>query len=110
MWPRLRAGDEAELTDRGARPIAEGDVVVARVLDKIVIHRVVGFAPDQVHLRGDNSAANDPPIRCHDVLGIVVRVRRQGAVLESAAWDRTPGGLALLALRIQERARRLCAQ
>ncbi len=110
MWPRLRAGDEAELTDRGARSIHEGDVVVARVLDKIVIHRVVGFTGDQVRLRGDSSAADDPLIPHENVLGIVARIRRRGAVLESAAWDRMPGGLALLALRVQERARRLCAQ
>ncbi len=110
MWPRLRAGDEAELTSRGARSIREGDVVVARVLEKIVIHRVAGLAEGQVRLRGDNSAADDPLIPRENVLGIVERIRRRGAVLESAAWDRMPGGLALLALRVQERARRLCLQ
>ncbi len=110
MWPRLRAGDEAELTYRDARSIREGDVVVARVLDKIVIHRVAGLAEDQVRLRGDNSAADDPLVPRENVLGIVVRIRRRGAILESAAWDRMPGGLALLALRVQERARRLCLQ
>jgi len=110
MWPRLRAGDEAELTRRNAPSLRRGEVVVARVLDKIVIHRVAGVAGEQVRLRGDNSAAEDPIIPLGNVLGVVGRVRRRGAVLESTAWDRMPGALALLALRIRERAFRFCLQ
>jgi hypothetical protein len=110
MWPRLRLGDEAELTDRSHRRIREGDVVVARVSDKLVIHRVVAVAEDRVLLRGDNAAAPDPPIPRENILGIVLRVRRGGAVLEAAAWDRRPGALRLLTMRIREGARLLCSR
>ncbi len=110
MWPCLRAGDEAEISGADHLGIREGDVVVARLLGRLVIHRVVSVGPDQILLRGDNAPAGDPPIRRDDILGRVTRVRRNDEVLEAGEWKQRPGPLRLFSLRILERARQLRAR
>ena len=103
MWPCLLEGDQAETQSAPERGLREGDVVVARVADGLVIHRVVGLSADHVLLRGDNAAQVDPPIHREHILGIVARVRRQGRVLEAEEWKRRPGALRLLSMRIRDR-------
>ena len=110
MWPCLRPGDEAEISSTEHRGIDEGDVVLARVVDRLVIHRVLAVRVDDVLLRGDNVAQGDPPIHRDHVLGVVMRVRREGEVLETEEWSRRPGPLRLLSMRICQRARLLRAR
>jgi hypothetical protein len=105
MWPRLRPGDEAELIDADASSIETGDVVVARISSALVIHRLLSVRGDHLLLRGDNSAAADPPIPREHLLGVVGRVRRRGAILDRVSWDRAPGLFSLIALRLRRRAR-----
>lgn len=106
MWPCLIEGDDAETKSADERGVREGDVVVARVADRLVIHRVVSARADHLLLRGDNAAQGDPPIARDQVLGVVARVRRNGQVLEPEEWNRRPGALRLLSMRVRKRLHR----
>jgi hypothetical protein len=67
-----------------------GEVVVARLLGTLVVHRVRGYDARGCVLRGDNSDGEDPLLPLSRVLGRVRRVRRGGAVLEAERWDVGP--------------------
>ncbi len=110
MWPSLREGDSAETQSVDERDLCEGDVAVARVADRLVIHRVLALREDVVLLRGDNAAQADPPIHRKQILGVVTRVRRDGRVLEPKEWKRRPGALRLLSMRIRDRLLRARSQ
>jgi signal peptidase I len=76
MDPALRDGDVV-LIERLQR-CQRGDVVVAKLDGRIVMHRVVSVDTDRVQLRGDNRVECDPPIALEDVIGRVTRVERDG--------------------------------
>jgi signal peptidase len=76
MEPALRDGDVV-LIERLER-CQRGDVVVAKLDGRIVMHRVVSVGADRVQLRGDNRVECDPPIALEDVIGRVTRVDREG--------------------------------
>jgi hypothetical protein len=89
MWPSLRSGDVA-----GVEPLAEaprpGEVVIARFAHALVAHRVRRCDADSCVLRGDNVAAEDPPLPRARLLGRVSLVRRGGEVLAPTGWDVGP--------------------
>jgi len=89
MWPSLRAGDVAcvEPLEGTPRP---GEVVLARLPEALVVHRVRRWDASGCVLRGDNSDAEDPPLPHSRVLGRVLRVRRGREVLEPGRWDVGP--------------------
>lgn len=61
MEPTLREGDRV-VSRAGGRPVAPGDVVVARRPDRpglLVVKRVVRREPDGWWLEGDNPAESD---------------------------------------------------
>ncbi len=91
MWPVLREGDEAALTGiTPLNPVAEGDVVVARMEDRLMVHRVVrllGEGDGTIVLRGDGAHAEDAPVPPAALLAKVHRVRRGGRVLLRHEWD-----------------------
>jgi phage repressor protein C with HTH and peptisase S24 domain len=89
MWPSLRAGDLACVEPLSGEPRA-GEVVLARLPDTLVVHRVRGSDARGWLLRGDNSDAEDPVLPLSRVLGRVRRVRRGGRVLEAERWDVGP--------------------
>jgi phage repressor protein C with HTH and peptisase S24 domain len=89
MWPSLRAGDVACVEPLTGEP-GPGEVVLARLADALVVHRVRRREASGYVLRGDNSDAEDPLLPPSRVLGRVRRVRRGGEVLEQGRWDRGP--------------------
>jgi signal peptidase I len=76
MHPTLRDGDVVLIEPLGR--CQRGDVVVAKLDGRIVMHRVVSVDADRVQLRGDNRVECDPPIALADVIGRVTRVERDG--------------------------------
>jgi signal peptidase I len=71
MLPTFFAGDRVLV-----QPIIEipklGEVLVAEVDGRLVIHRVIVVDASLVVLQGDNSPKPDPPIRIEQVVGVVV--------------------------------------
>ena len=89
MWPSLRAGDVACVEPLVGAP-SPGEVVLARLPEALVVHRVRRCDAGGCLLRGDNSDAEDPLLPASRVLGRVRRVRRGGEVLEQGRWDVGP--------------------
>jgi SOS-response transcriptional repressor LexA len=82
MHPALRGGDVVLIEPIGR--CERGDVVVAKLEGRIVMHRVVSVAADHVRLRGDNRIECDPPIALAEVIGRVTRVERDGREMRVA--------------------------
>lgn len=89
MWPSLRAGDVACVEPLAGEP-RPGEVVLARLPEALVVHRVLACDAGGCALRGDNSDGADPRVPVSQVLGLVRRVRRGGRVLEAGRWDVGP--------------------
>jgi signal peptidase I len=107
MWPTLRAGDEAALS-APMPPPSPGDVVVARVGDALVVHRLRRRDPGgALILRGDACLFDDGPVRPEALLAVVRRVRRGGRILLRHEWDRPWLWPLSAALRLRQRAQRL---
>jgi Peptidase S24-like len=77
MAPLMRPGGWA-LVDFGARNARIGDIVLADLGRRMVVHRLVAHprgAPEALLLKGDAERRTDPRIRVDDVYGIVRAVR-----------------------------------
>ena len=82
MWPLLRPGDVAlvaAIADGDGDPVREGEVVLVRVGEGLLAHRVIGRHEDgRLRLRGDFTLAEDPPVQVSAVLGRLTGVERAG--------------------------------
>ncbi len=89
MWPSLRSGDVA-CVEPLQEPPRPGQVVLARLGQALVVHRVRRWEGPRCVLLGDNARAEDPPLPWGRVLGRVGPVRRGGKVLGPERWDWGP--------------------
>ena len=97
MLPFLCGGEELEI--ERASSIRIGDIVIARVGDAYVLHRVVGMdRAGRIFLRGDAQTRREGPIEPGAVLGRFVHGRRlAGRRLAGIVWAATcPVGPMLL--------------
>lgn len=80
MHPALRSGDVVTLAPAKGRTLPVGAVVAAEDPGGagLVVHRVVGRSADGLLLRGDNAERADGTVAEAAVLGVVVRVERNG--------------------------------
>lgn len=77
MEPVLRPGGSA-LVDFGTRQAKVGDIVLADLGPRMVVHRLVAHprgAPGALLLKGDAERRTDPRIRADDIYGIVRAIR-----------------------------------
>jgi Peptidase S24-like len=77
MTPVIRPGGWA-LVDFGARHAEVGDIVLADLGTRMVVHRLVAHpraAPEALILKGDAERHTDPRVRAADTFGIVRAVR-----------------------------------
>jgi len=102
MWPTLRSGDRAGLS-YAFESVQRGNVVLARVSNALVIHRIVELGAGAVVLRGDNVVTSDPPVPLENVIAVVRQVKRGNRTLATAEWDRSPNPLVRFALRISRK-------
>ena len=83
------------------RPLKRGDVVLFRLGEKYVVHRVWKLAEGRVRTFGDNCWNPDPWIPAEQVLGLVVKYVRNGKTHRldtpaARAWGRMWMALHLL--------------
>lgn len=80
MCPALRDGDVVTIAPARGATVPIGAVVAAEVpaAGGLVLHRAVGRCGGGVLLRGDNAARPDGIVADAAVLGLVVRVEREG--------------------------------
>jgi len=79
MHPLVRSGDVVTIAPV-AGPVPVGAVVAAEVPGSggLVVHRVVGRRRGRLLLRGDNGARADGSVPESALIGVVVRVERDG--------------------------------
>jgi hypothetical protein len=80
MAPALWPGDIVTVQRRLFRDIVAGEIVVFRRKGRLVGHRMVRYVAtgDALVTRGDYCRIEDDPVSRHDILGVVVRIRRCG--------------------------------
>ena len=80
MRPLIRRGKDPVTIIPLDRPLHKGDVVLFRLGEKYIVHRVWKLAEGRVRTFGDNCWNPDPWIPESQVLGLVVKYRRDGKV------------------------------
>ena len=78
MRPRIRRGKDSVTIAPLDRPLEKGDVVLFRLGEKYIVHRVWKLAEGRVRTFGDNCWNPDPWIPEEQVLGLVVKYSRDG--------------------------------
>ncbi len=80
MAPTIQKGDELELED--ATELQIGDVVVYRLEQLFICHRIHGIEDHRLFLRGDATTGPYEEVTVHQVVGRVDRVLRDGKRLD----------------------------
>lgn len=80
MWPLVRSGDVVRVAPLSGLPRV-GDVVLAVVGERWVLHRVVGADDDTLTLRGDNAPRGGQQVERRRVVGRAVAVRKRAVWL-----------------------------
>lgn len=97
MFPLVRNGDVVRV-----QPVRDslriGDVVLAVIGGRWVLHRIVAVGPFGYTLRGDNRRAADPPVGRAAVVGVAAWSRRGGRRMP-LAWPRPLARAWILATR-----------
>ena len=84
MSPFIRDGDIVEL-EQARGPLSPGDVVLVQHReDRYVLHRIIAKLPDGWLVRGDCCSSPDGVVPDKDLLGVVVRVERDGRTVRMA--------------------------
>jgi hypothetical protein len=79
MTPFIRRGDLVTVRPRCDLRPSLGDVLVVAADSRwLTVHRHVGWAEGRIVPRGDSATAPDTAIPLASVLGVVIRVDRQG--------------------------------
>lgn len=114
MRPLIRRGKDPVTIIALDRPLAKGDVVLFRLGERYIVHRVWKLEDGRVRTFGDNCWNPDPWIPMTQVLGLVVKYSRNGKVhrldtQQARTWGRC--WMALHPLRIMYlRCRNLAAR
>lgn len=93
MRPLIRRGRDPVTIIPLTRQLQRGDVVLFRMGERYIVHRVWKLAEGRVRTFGDNCFAPEPWIPASQVLGLVVKYSREGRVHRldtpaARAWGR----------------------
>ena len=83
MTPAIRNGDNITLAPLGDIPIGRGYVLAFRHPERpqMLVHRVLRKKGDRFLIKGDNCFEADGWIPAENLLGLVMRVERQGKLV-----------------------------
>lgn len=93
MRPLIRRGKDPVTIIPLVRPLEKGDVVLFRLGERYIVHRVWKLEDGRVRTFGDNCWNPDPWIPENQVLGLVVKYARDGRghrldTPQARAWGR----------------------
>ena len=93
MRPLIRRGKDPVTIVPLERPLLKGDVVLFRLGERYIVHRVWKLEDGRVRTFGDNCWNPDPWIPENQVLGLVVKYARDGRghrldTPQARAWGR----------------------
>ncbi len=109
MHPALRSGDVVTVTPIDTYPVPIGAIVAAEAPGGggLVVHRVVGRSGTNLLLRGDNATHADGIVSEAAVIGVVVRVERNGRLVRQAPGSMRRPFAALVRAGVVRRLNRL---
>lgn len=82
MAPFLHDGDTVWVEPLDAACLRQGDLVLVRLADDLLTHRLVAVDGAGWHTKGDNVSAADPPVAAAAILGRVVAAERRGQAVD----------------------------
>lgn len=99
MAPFLLPGDCITVRAIVDRPVRPGDLVLARVLPRPIVHRVVACrwraGEGRFTTKGDNTVHCDAPLADAEIVGRVYRIERRGKRLDLPCCLARRSGVAL---------------
>lgn len=76
MMPFLAEGDKVSLNTFQKKDLAKGIIVLAKIGDEMVLHRVVWYNEASIWLAGDGNLAKHEIVNYEDVVAIAVGLQR----------------------------------
>jgi hypothetical protein len=103
MRPFIEGGRDSVLL-RQPRTLKVGHIVLARVQDTFVLHRIVKITDDTITLRGDGNLTGYEQCPIEDVIGYVVRIKGRGGVrkrlTKGRVWRYLPTFIKAIVLKV----------
>lgn len=103
MRPFIEGGRDSVLLRLCKRP-KEGYIVLAKINDQYVLHRIVKIKENQVILRGDGNLKGQEVCSVDNIIGQVVRIKGKGGerkrLTKGRLWRYTPTCIKWLVLKI----------
>jgi len=94
MLPSMRHMRDSVRLHRVEKELREGDVVLAKIGSKYVMHRLIGIKGDSLVLKGDGVLVNTESCKKKDILGVVTCIiRKNGKEVqpnEERLWRKLP--------------------
>lgn len=92
MLPFIKGDRDSVVLTRPARPLEVGDIVLARVGQRYIMHRVFSVEGENLTLMGDGNIAGTENCSSSDVIGLVREIHKEsGKVVlpgKAAFWRR----------------------
>ncbi len=79
MRPYIEGGRDSVIVERPNRPLRTGDIVLAKINDTYVLHRIAHCNGGQLVLHGDGNLCGSEYCSRKDILGIVTMILRNGS-------------------------------
>jgi signal peptidase I len=96
MLPAVWPGDVIIVRDCDSADLQPGNIVLYKQQDKLVAHRITRLCGNLLITRGDSLRHDDPPVKKANILGQVVRLVRNGRVVNPSQSLRLPVGSRIL--------------
>ena len=103
MRPFIEGGRDSVLL-RKCKKLRLGHIVLAKIGEQYVLHRVVKFEGNKIILQGDGNLEGQEVCRGKDIVGYVVRLKGKGGVrkrvLKARWWYYTPVWVKKIVLKV----------
>jgi signal peptidase len=81
MLPAIRPGDVLTIKRHKQEELQPGEVVLFRRNGRLTAHRILSSSIDGLLTQGDSLPAMDQPVPAGEVVGLVVKIERNGRTL-----------------------------
>lgn len=103
MRPFIEGGRDSVLLKRPKR-LKVGYIVLAKINERYVLHRIVKITPEQVILRGDGNLKGQEVCTANDIIGQVVRIKGKGGKIKrltkGRVWRHLPTFIKWFVLKV----------
>lgn len=86
MWPFIRPKEKLVIKKFPADDLRAGDIILYRVNNQLICHRLVRKNKDFLYTRGDNSLSAPEPITREMFIGKVVGIIKNNRTINLTSW------------------------